>query len=357
MKKGIILALALCLSIGVFAQKFSLEGQLKNYPETEIYIFGTLGKKALFVDTLEVKNGEFSFQHSLEHPCCVKLVSKDRRNRQEFFVDNSSHTIIGELSQPEISGGKAYKEYVSFNKVKTQEKKRFDEINKQLKNVEEGSKEAEVLMEKFMTEFKKSYENTLEYAKKNPSSYIAYHHFTKLDYFVPVAKMLDCYEGFATEIKNLKDAQLYHEKLLKLQKTSAGAKAIDFTLNDVDGKPVSLSDYRGKYVLLDFWASWCGPCRKENPHVVKMFNKFKEKGFDVLSVSIDTNKKAWLKAIEKDALTWTHVSDLKGWKCELIETYSVSGVPTTILIGPDGIIIGRNIKGKYLERKLEEILK
>jgi peroxiredoxin len=136
-----------------------------------------------------------------------------------------------------------------------------------------------------------------------------------------------------------------------------GGKALDFTLNTPEGKPVSLSSFRGKYVLLDFWASWCGPCRMENPHVVAAYHKFKDKNFTVLGVSLDNNKERWIDAIQRDGLVWTHVSDLKGWASDAARLYGVNAIPQNYLIGPDGTILAKNLRGPQLEEKLLEILK
>ena len=136
-----------------------------------------------------------------------------------------------------------------------------------------------------------------------------------------------------------------------------GAEAPDFAQNDPDGNPIKLSELRGKVVLVDFWASWCGPCRRENPNVVRMYNKYKDQGFEILGVSLDKTKNAWLKAIEKDQLTWPHVSDLRGWKNEVAQLYSVTSVPATILLDREGRIIARNLRGPPLEAKVGEVLK
>lgn len=136
---------------------------------------------------------------------------------------------------------------------------------------------------------------------------------------------------------------------------SEGAEAPDFRLPDPNGKMVALSDLRGKVVLVDFWASWCGPCRMENPNVVKMYAKYKDKGFEILGVSLDKEKGAWLQAIQQDGLTWKHVSDLKYWQSEAARLYNVTGIPMTFLIGKDGKILAKNLRGPALENKLKEL--
>ncbi len=157
---------------------------------------------------------------------------------------------------------------------------------------------------------------------------------------------------FGTDSESSKMLQSQMTSEMKLVK---GALAPDFVQNDPDGKPINLSDFKGKYVLVDFWASWCGPCRRENPHVVKLYNKYHDKGFEVLGVSLDKRKEPWLKAIEKDKLPWSHVSDLKGWGNEVAAMYGVKSIPHTVLLDKEGRIIARNLRSNTLDIELKKI--
>jgi peroxiredoxin len=162
--------------------------------------------------------------------------------------------------------------------------------------------------------------------------------------------------------QRIKDSKLGKEKQTQidaLRATAIGSVAPDFTQNDTEGNPVKLSDFGGQWVLLEFWASWCGPCRVDNPHIVEAYNRFKNKGFTVLGVSLDNTKyrEAWLKAIEDDKLTWTNVSDLKGWANEVAKMYAITGVPTNFLIDPQGVIVAKNLRGKALAIELEKNIK
>jgi peroxiredoxin len=146
------------------------------------------------------------------------------------------------------------------------------------------------------------------------------------------------------------------EEIEKLQRLSIGREAPNFTQNDPDGNPISLDSFRGQYLMIDFWASWCTPCRIENPNIVAAYEKYHDKGFEVLGVSLDRDKSAWLKGIADDNLTWPQVSDLQFWNNEVSRLYSISSIPSSLLLDPNGIIIGKNLRGEELHAKLAELL-
>ncbi|MBP9099597.1 MAG: TlpA family protein disulfide reductase, partial [Ferruginibacter sp.] len=152
-------------------------------------------------------------------------------------------------------------------------------------------------------------------------------------------------------------AQQARQEAIKNKTPQIGSIAPDFTLNDVNGKPISLSKLKGKYVLVDFWASWCGPCRSESPYLVAAHNKFKNKNFTILGVSLDDNKNDWLEAIKEDKFDWLQVSDLKGMDSPVGDLYGFSAIPYNVLIDPQGKIIAAELRGDNLDQKLGEILK
>ena len=173
---------------------------------------------------------------------------------------------------------------------------------------------------------------------------------TEMDYYIKLDKVL--YKKYP----NSNYVKVFHTRVSELNKLAIGTEAPEIILNTPEGKSVSLSSFRGKVVLVDFWASWCRPCRGENPNVVKAYNKFHPKGFEVLGVSLDNNKANWQKAINDDHLTWTHISDLGQWNSSVVKLYNITGIPFSVLVDKDGKIVAKGLRGEELENKLHELL-
>jgi len=198
------------------------------------------------------------------------------------------------------------------------------------------------------------------FIRDNPNSYVSLDIVRNTGGSIPNVEVLDSlFKSLTERVRNSTLGKELSERIDKLKLVAVGAMAPDFTQMTPDNRPVKLSDFKGKYVLIDFWASWCGPCRAENPNVVKVYNQYKDRGFTILGISLDNEKarEAWLKAITKDQLTWTQVSDLKGWYNEVAALYSVKAIPQNFLIDPSGKIIAKNLRGGELEVKLKEIFK
>ncbi|GAA4336474.1 TlpA disulfide reductase family protein [Mucilaginibacter gynuensis] len=222
---------------------------------------------------------------------------------------------------------------------------------------EQQTAEAEAALDKRTEEIEAQQKGVLvPFIKNHPNSLISLDALKTLGGYFPEASEVEpLYGALSAAVKKSKAGEQYNKWLQGWKQTAIGVQAPAFTQNDKDGNAVTLASFKGKYLLVDFWASWCGPCRRENPNVVKAYNQFKDKNFTILGVSLDNKREAWLKAVEDDQLNWTQVSDLKYWKNEVAELYGVRAIPQNFLLDPDGKIIAKNLTGDKLNEKLQQL--
>ena len=311
--KNLMLAGAVALAAVACTQEkktgYTIQGEVKDVTTGTVYLKCYQDGAFVDVDSAAVENGKFMFEGTVTEPMAYGLTTvKENRRPLVFFLGNEQ--IVNEV-------------YAQNEKLVGEEGYDIDSL-------------------------------VTAHPASPVSAYLFMRNFaTRMDYdgVKAIRDKFDASLDTTVYVKQIDDL------LGRLVNLRVGATAPDFTLNDPDGKPVSLSSLRGKYVLVDFWASWCPDCRKENPNIVAAYKKYKDKNFTVLGVSFDRKKEPWVAAIEKDGLTWTHVSDLQGWNTPVADLYVIKWIPKNYLINPEGVILASGLEGEALDAKLAEVLK
>lgn len=320
-----VLAMA-ALSCSEEKKGYTLNGEISDVTEGMVYLKKYQDKSFVSVDSAVITDGTFKFEGVCTEPLAYGLTtSSDSKRPLVFFLDNDKMQVKMNESGKELSvTGSAVNDLYAQNAPLT----RQDGYN--IDSLATAHPASAVTPYFIVKDF--AYKLNLEEMKALRG---------KLDASLNGTMYVNQMDDFIRRMENIQ----------------VGSVAPDFTLPDVEGNPVTLSSLRGKYVLIDFWASWCPDCRKENPNIVAAWEKFKNKNFTILGVSLDRKKEPWLAAIEKDRLTWTHVSDLKDWKSDAAVVYAIRWIPMNFLLDPDGVILATGLEGEALHQKLEEVLK
>ncbi len=356
------------------AQSFRLDGSLTNFGEEVDYVYiNYQNGKSRVMDSTRVKDGKYSFKGNITEPVLANFRVKFKNNPESFRLRRNYAAIYLQPGQIGVShndsfvnvsvnGSAAHLEYQSLQEKTKPVSLQMNELMTKYSELsrakdEEGLKKLDARYEELNEEMKQVYKS---YLSENSHSPIAMYALNEVAGWSIDPELVEpLFNSLPEKTRKLPSAVELKEKIDLAKLTAVGKPALNFTQNDTLGKPVSLSSFKGKYVLIDFWASWCGPCRKENPNLVDAFNKYKDKGFHVIGVSLDqpTGKDKWIKAIHDDGLWWTQLSDLKYWKNEVAVQYGIQAIPQNFLLDRNGIIIAKNLTGEKLQQKLAEIFK
>ena len=378
MKKIMLLATAGMFSTMLHAQEaFTLNGKIDDPGEAAkvILMYSFDGKRV--TDTAELKAGAFSFAGKINKPISavitvVKASANPRmnfgmgyggeiigRDGCTFYLDKGNITLTGKtIKEADIKGSAAQDDYAVLQKARKPVVDKLTAISDEMKKYA-TDREGEAyknLYTKLITTMKENGPVDNAFVLTHPNSWVSFNMVTGKSIISNPKETEEAYKKLNPALRNTKDGKEFEERLKIAYTTAIGATAPDFSQNNTEGVPVSLASLKGKYVLIDFWASWCGPCRAENPNVKLAYDKFKGKNFEILAVSLDDKKDAWIKAIADDGLPWLHVSDLQGWKNVVAALYNVRAVPQNWLIDPNGKIIAANMRGKELEERLAKEL-
>jgi peroxiredoxin len=341
-------------TISASAQKIVVSGNIKGLKESSL-VFSYAHGESYKMDTVKVNDGKFTWEARFKDPQKINVFFPQRMI--EFFADNGRISITGladSLHKLSITGSKTHDESEAFEKSL---KDIYDQETPLYHKYGKGTREEQIALEAKLDDLRKQRrERANQYIARHPKSAVSVSLIDERAAMGDYDDIKKLYDLLDESAKQTVTGKQIAARLTVLKRSSLGEPMLDFTQNNMEGQPVRFADFKGKYVFVDFWASWCGPCRAENPNVLKAYNQYKDKNFTVVGVSLDDNGDRWKKAVKDDNMPWTQLSDLKGWENEVSTYYGIRGIPSSLLIDPQGKIIAKNLRGEALHQKLATLL-
>ena len=341
--------------------KYTINGKINGADSGMVYLQKFDVSEWVKLDSAKLEKGVFTFKGKVDMPEMWIVSYRPKQIFVPVFVENSKISVeiyADSTDKSIITGSATHDLYKLYQKQNDSLNKLVEACYKEYKAAKDAGdsvkmKKADSVSDVLDNSLKK---NIIGFAKAHSASVVGAYLVMRNAWQIELPELEGIAATFDTNMNRSTYVQSVKKRVDILKAVQIGQVAPDFTLNDTTGKPVALSSLKGKILLVDFWASWCGPCRHENPNVVRAYQGYNKKGFDVLGVSFDTDHGKWVKAIKDDGLTWTHVSDLKGWGNAAGKLYGIMSIPANVLLDKDQIIIGRNLRGEDLMKKLTEFL-
>jgi len=375
MKRNIVYYVAvILLPLFLFSCKnkdaFTVSGTITNPGSLKnITLIAETANGVAVVDSTNISDqGKFQFKHNSPYPNLYRL--RLGGSIFDFIAKNGDEiefntNLTDKARAYTITGSDESEKIKEFNKLSNQygdiNNKISEEYLNKAQNIGKGKdslKKSDSLVKVYLPVLKMNFsdysEAVLKFMNENINSLASFYAASSLDSVRYESQLVAYADTIKDKFKDNPAVQQFIQAKMAVKPLTVGHKAPDFTTGGIDGKPVKLSDYRGRYVMVDFWASWCGPCRQENPNVVKQYAIYHPLGFNILGVSLDVDKGAWQQAVDHDKLTWAHASDLKTWEGPTEKLYHILSIPSNFIINPDGVIIAKNITGADLEEFLKK---
>ena len=310
------------------------------------------------LDSAKVTDGKFSLMGKTDDKISQLIIYTPKYENYVFFWAEANTDLklkSGDFKKAIITGSATQEQADHLTKLKEPNQKLQDSL-KRLLSAEKDINRKKELKQRLGSAENAEKELEMKEVKDNPNSIVSAYILSVYASTWGKEKSTELYNNLSMEMKNTFYGKGIKDFITFNKEIKIGGRFVDFEQTNINGKNIRLSDIKGKYILLEFWASWCGPCRVENPKLISTYNLFKDKGFTVLGVSADENKAFWLQAVKDDKLPWENVSDLKGDKNKAALIYGINAYPTNYLIDEQGLIIAKNLRGNALREKLAELL-